>query len=131
MRFPLLAITAVAAAFATSNANADTFICHFVGQTFRMEQNVSASDNMSGETDVYRDGKYLGLWRYEVDLGNKAMATFSPDRSLAIGFRFPTPTPGSVASARANGILPMGESVFMVLSTRKQTSGDCTVYAKR
>src|ERR1700722_4616266 len=109
MRFPLLAITAVAAAFATSNANAtdDTVICHFAAHTYRMETKISASDSMSGEYDVYHDGSYLGQWHYEGLEGNKVLAIFPPDRSIAIGSRFPTP--GSVTSDQlANGI-PMGE----------------------
>jgi hypothetical protein len=131
MRFPLLAITAVAAAFATSNANAtdDTVICHFAGHTYRMETKINASDSVSGEYDVYRDGAYLGPWHYQGLEENTVMAIFPPDRSIAIGSRLPTP--GSVTSDQlANGI-PMGESLLSIRSTKQQTHGDCTVYAKR
>jgi hypothetical protein len=131
MRFSLLAITTIAAAFATSNANAtdDTVICHFGGHTFRMESNVATSDNMSGEYDVYRDGAYLGLWHYETLADKKVVAMYPPDRSIAIGSRIPAP--GSITSDQlANGI-PMGESLVSIRSTKQQTHGDCTVYPKR
>jgi hypothetical protein len=131
MRFPLLAITAVATAFATPNANAtdDTVICHFAAHTYRMETKVSARGSMSGEYDVYRDGSYLGQWHYQGLEENKVVAIFPPDRSIAIGSEFPAP--GSITSDQlANGI-PMGESLLSIRSTKQQTHGDCTVFAKR
>ena len=129
MRFPLLVITAVAAAFATSNANAtdDTIICHFAGHNFRMESKVSARDKMSGEYDMYRDGSYLGQWHYEVDVDKKVYSLGSPDKSMVLGGEFP-------ASIRpdqmANGI-PMGPSLFIIVSTKQETPGDCTMYLRR
>jgi hypothetical protein len=94
-----------------------------------METKVSASDSLSGEYDVYRDGAYLGPWHYLGLEENKVVAIYPPDRSIAIGSRFPTP--GSVTSDQlANGI-PMGESLLSIGSTKQQTYGDCTVYAKR
>jgi hypothetical protein len=131
MRFPLLAITAIAGAFATSSANAtdDTIICHFAGQNFRMESKVSARDNMSGEYDVYHDGSYLGQWHYQWLVENKVVAMFPPDRNIAIGSELPAP--GSITSDQlANGI-PMANSLLSIRSTNQQTPGDCTVYVKR
>jgi hypothetical protein len=131
MRFPLVAMTAVAVAFATSNANAmdDIVICHFAGHTYRMETKVSASDSMSGEYDVYHDGSYLGPWHYQWLVENKAVAMFPPDRGIAIGSEFPVP--GSITSDQPATGIPMAKSLLSIRSTKQQIPGDCTVYAKR
>ena len=131
MRFPLLAITTIAAAFATSNANAtdDTMICQFAGHNFMMESKVSASDNMSGEYDVYRDGAYLGQWHYAVDMDNRVMALFSPDKGTAIGFS--PPARGSMTPAQVAKGIPMAKSLFIILRTKQETPGDCTIYPRR
>ena len=131
MRFPLLAITAIAAAFATSNANAteSTIICHFPGHNFMMESKVGANEDMSGEFDVYRDGSYLGPWHYELDLDKRVMAVFPPDKSIAIGFALPAR--GSMTPDQLAKGVPMAKSLFIILSTKQETPGDCTMYPRR
>jgi hypothetical protein len=129
MRFPLLAITAVAAAFATSNANAtdDTMICHFAGHEYRLDQRNGPNDTMSGESDVYRDGSYLGPWHYVLDAKDKVVALGSPDKSTVIGFV----VPASMRRDQLASGIPMGTSLFIIRSTQHETPGDCTLYAKK
>jgi hypothetical protein len=129
MRFPLLAITAISAALATSNANAtdDTvMICHFASHEYRMDGPVAPIDNKSGETDMYRDGSYLGPWHYVMDLKDKVVSLGSPDKSTVIGFV----VPASMRRDQLPNGIPMGTSLFIVRSTKQETPGDCTLYAK-
>jgi hypothetical protein len=132
VRFSLLAMIAVAAACATSNANAedDTVICHFAGHNFMMESKTCASNGISCVYDAYRDGSYLGPRRLELDVDNKVAAVFPRDKSTSIGFRLPAR--GSLTpDQRAKSIIPMAESVFMIMSTQQETPGDCTMYVRR
>jgi hypothetical protein len=130
MRFPLLAITAIAAAFTTSNANATeaTVFCHFPGHNFRMESKEAGGDGSSGEFDMYRDGSYLGPWRYRGDAANRLMATFAPDNSVTIGFALPARR--SLTSDQLAKSIPMAKSLFIVMSTKQEIPGDCTMYPK-
>lgn len=130
MRFPLLAITAVAAAFATSNANATdaTIICHFGEHNIRMESKASANDTLyRGDYDMYDGGSYLGPWRYYAD--NTKATLVSPDNNIVIGVMFPAP--GSIRRDQIAHGIPLVNPMYIVASTNKGTPGDCTVYPRK
>jgi hypothetical protein len=130
MRFPLLAITAVAAAFATSNANATdaTIICHFGEHNIRMESKASANDTLyRGDYDTYDGGSYLGQWHYYAD--NTKATLVSPDKGIVVGVMWPAPrsiTPDQLAHG-----VPLVNSMYIIVNTNKGTPGDCTVYPRK